>query len=75
MRGDDQTSANLLSYVDVEARVPTKRPLRIIRMIVNDVLVSLSPEFEAMYSRMGRPSIPAEQLLRALSNTGRFAVF
>jgi transposase len=66
MRGDDQTSGNLFSYIDIEDRVPAKHPLRIIRAIVNDVLVSLSADFEAMYSRMGRPSIPPEQLLRAL---------
>ena len=66
MRGQDQTSGSLVSYIDIEGRVPSKHPLRTIRRIVNDVFVSLSPDFEAMYSRMGRPSIPPEQLLRAL---------
>jgi transposase len=66
MRGQDQTSGTLFSYIDLEDRVPASHPLRTIREIVNDVLVSLSPDFEAMYSAMGRPSIPPEQLLRAL---------
>jgi len=66
MRGQDQTSGNLFSYIDLEERVPAQHPLRIIREIVNDVLASLSSDFEAMYARMGRPSIPPEQLLRSL---------
>lgn len=66
MRGRDQTSGTLFSYIDLEDRVPLNHPLRTIREIVNDVLVSLSSNFEAMYARMGRPSIPPEQLLRAL---------
>lgn len=63
MRGHEQTSGRLFSYVDLEERIPASHPLRTIREIVNDVLGSLSPDFEAMYSRMGRPSIPPEQLL------------
>lgn len=66
MRGEDRSSGNLFSYVDLEARVPVDHPLRIIREIVNDVLGSLSPAFEALYSHTGRPSIPPEQLFRAL---------
>ncbi len=66
MRGPDQTSGTLFSYIDLEDRVPATHPLRTIREIVNDVLVSLSSDFEAMYARIGRPSIPPEQLLRAL---------
>ena len=41
MRGSDKTSGSLFSYVDVEQRIPTKHPLRTIRQIVNEVLVSL----------------------------------
>ncbi len=66
MRGQDDKSSHFFNYVDLEARVPAKHPLRTIRSIVNDALVSLSADFEVMYSRMGRPSIPPEQLLRAL---------
>jgi hypothetical protein len=54
MRGSDATSGSLFSYVDLEDRVPAKHPLRTIRAIVNDVLVSLDAEFErlAMYARV-----------------------
>ncbi|VAV93229.1 hypothetical protein MNBD_ALPHA04-1486 [hydrothermal vent metagenome] len=66
MRGADQTSGSLFSYIDPEERVPLRHPLRLIREIVNDVLGSLTSDFEAMYSSMDRPSIPPEHLLRAL---------
>ncbi len=66
MRGQDDSSGTLFSYIDLEDRVPATHPLRLIRGIVNDVLSSLSGEFEAMYSSTGRPSIPPEKLLRAL---------
>ena len=52
MRGQDQTSGTLFSYIDLEDRVPANHPLRTIREIVNDVLASLSSDSEAMYSRM-----------------------
>ena len=66
MRGQDESSGNLFSYIDLEDRVPAKHPLRMIRGIVNEVLETLSGEFEAMYSYTGRPLIPPEKLLRAL---------
>jgi transposase len=66
MRGEDRRSGGLFSYVDLEARVPADHPLRPIRAIVDDALSALSGEFEALYSHLGRPSIPPERLLRAL---------
>ncbi len=66
MRGQDETSGSLFSYVDLEDRVPAKHPLRVILGIVNEVLGTLSGEFEALYSHTGRPSIPPEKLLRGL---------
>ena len=66
MRGEDQSSGRHFSYVDLEDRVPAKHPLRLIRGIVNDVLASMSGEFERLYSPTGRPSIAPEKLLRAL---------
>ncbi len=41
-------------------------PLRPIHTMVDKVLQELSPQFNRMYSKVGRPSIPPEQLLRAL---------
>jgi transposase len=66
MRGEDERSGTLFSYVDLEARVGQDHPLRAIRAIVNDALARLAGEFSALYSPMGRPSIPPEKLLRAM---------
>ena len=66
MRGGDERSGSLFSYVDLEARVGKDHPLRTIRMVVNEALAALSGEFSALYARMGRPSIPPEKLLRAM---------
>ena len=66
MRGEDRQSGALFSYVSCEARVPADHPLRAIRMIVDEALEVLSVEFEGLYAKIGRPSIPPEKLLRAL---------
>ncbi len=67
MRGSDQRSGSLFSYVDLEDRVRGDHPLRTIREIANAALGALSGEFEAIYAAgVGRPSIPPERLLRAL---------
>jgi len=66
MRGVDERSGALFSYVDLEARVPARHPLRAIREIANAALGDLSGEFAALYAALGRPSIPPEKLLRAL---------
>lgn len=66
MRGIDNRRDSLFSYVSCEARVPFGHPLRPIRAMVDEILEVLSPEFEGMYSKVGRPSIPPEKLLRAL---------
>ena len=66
MRGADYRNDGLFSYVRPDSRVPPNHPLRAIRQITDRALTALSPRFEAMYSAIGRPSIPPEQLLRAL---------
>ena len=66
MRGLDQRTGELFSYVDLEARVRRDHPLRAIRTIVNEALAALEPEFAPLYARIGRPSIPPEKLLRAM---------
>ncbi|RVV97933.1 IS5 family transposase [Mesobaculum littorinae] len=65
MLGIDATSGSLFSYVDLEARIPARHPLRKIRQVVNDALASLDAEFEALYTDFGRPSIAPERLIRA----------
>jgi len=66
MRGDDRQQAGMWSYISPEQRVPTEHPLRPIRAMVDAILADLSPTFATLYSRVGRPSIPPEKLLRAL---------
>src|SRR5471030_1251975 len=66
MRGEDERSGALFSYVDLEARVGQDHPLRMVRLIVNEALAALADDFSALYSRLGRPSIPPEKLLRAM---------
>ena len=56
MRGSDEQTGTLFSYVDVEDRVPADHPLRAIRTIVNEVLEGLNGEFARIYSDKGRPS-------------------
>jgi transposase len=62
MRGEDERSGSLFSYVDLEARIDQNHQLRMIRMVVNEVLAALAVDFSALYSRTGRP----EKLLRAM---------
>lgn len=66
MRGGDNRTEGLFSYVSCEARVPADHPLRPIRAIADEALEVLSAEFEGLYSKVGRPSIAPEKLLRAL---------
>lgn len=66
MRGPDHPQTALFSYVSIEDRIPSDHPLRAIQGLVNPILAALSERFEALYARLGRPSIPPERLLRAL---------
>src|SRR3989475_10310862 len=67
MRGDDQEEQGAMwSYVPMEQRIPADHPLRVMRSLVDAVLQELSPRFAELYSRVGRPSIAPEKLLRAL---------
>jgi len=66
MRGDDLHQTEMFSYISLEQRVPKDHPLRPIRKMVDEILVGLSPQFEKLYSKTGRPSIAPEKLLRAL---------
>jgi transposase len=66
MRGDDQQTGFMFSYLSPDQRVPADHPLRAVRRLTDGALDELSPRFAKMYSDLGRPSIPPEQLLRAL---------
>jgi transposase len=66
MRGNDPKQAPLFSYISQEERIAENHPLRRIRTMTDEVLKNLSGRFAKLYSHTGRPSIPPEQLLRAL---------
>ena len=66
MRGQINPQNTMFSYRSLEDRIPRRHPLRDIRKIVDKALAELSPTFDAMYARIGRPSIPPEQLIRAM---------
>ena len=66
MRGTDSRRDGLFSYVRADSRVPKDHPLRAIRRVTDAALGSLSPQFDALYCKEGRPSIAPEKLLRAL---------
>jgi transposase len=56
----------MFSYLSPEQRVPADHPLRAIRALTDDALRAMSRDIARLYAKTGRPSIPPEQLLRAL---------
>ena len=65
MRGRKERQAEMLLGVTPDELVPANHPIRAIRLLVDAVLAELSPQFDAMYERIGRPSVPPEHLLKA----------
>ena len=65
MRGDANQQATMLTAITPDAKVPQDHPIRAIKPIVDRALRELSPVFNAMYARVGRPSIPPAHLLKA----------
>lgn len=65
MRKTDVTQHSLYSYRTLEERIPDAHPLRKLRVLVDAILANMNDDFQALYSRRGRPSIAPERLLRA----------
>jgi transposase len=65
MRGMDHQQGHVFSYLSPEERVRKDHPLRAVRVMTGEIFREMSPLFDAMYARGGRPSIPPEKLLRA----------
>lgn len=65
MRGKPELQMAMLTSLSAEDLIPKEHPIRRIRRVVDEVLAELDGEFAAMYSRIGRPSVPPEQLLKA----------
>ena len=66
MRGSQDFQGAMFSYISLEERVPQAHPLRKLRAVVDALLSTMNREFEAVYARRGRPSVPPEMLLKAL---------
>jgi transposase len=65
MRGTDDKQATMFSIVSPERRVAADHPLRRIKAMADEILAGLTKTFDAMYSSVGRPSIPPERLLKS----------
>lgn len=65
MRGHESKQTSMLSIASPESRVRADHPLRKVKQLADEALTRLSPTFDAMYSGMGRPSIPPERLLKS----------
>lgn len=74
MRGDKEQQALVMVYITPDQKVPQDHPIRTLKPIVDRVLASLSPVFNRMYSKRGRPSIPPEHLLKASLLIGLYSI-
>lgn len=66
MRGIQSRQVRAFSYVDTESMIPDGDPIRKVKAVVDEALSGMEDVFKAMYAESGRPSIPPEQLIRAL---------
>lgn len=74
MRGKSKGQPDFLTVVNVEMRIPKTHPIRGMKRRVDEVLRRLSGDFQQLYGRIGRPSIPPEQLLKARVLMALFSV-
>ena len=65
MRGRKEPQVTLLAVIDLETRVPSEHPLRVIKKLADQALQALSPDLDRIYANVGRPSIPPERLLKS----------
>src|SRR5690242_8338399 len=65
MRGEQDSQVELLTTTSPGKRVPATHPIREIKRLADQALAKLDSTFDAMYSSIGRPSIPPERLLKA----------
>ena len=66
MRGSDERTGSLFSYVGIEGMLRSDHPLRAIRALTDETLAAMERELAALYSGIGRPSIAPQMLLRAM---------
>ena len=66
MRGKYSPQSTMLAFVNLDERVPPDHPFRVVKRVADDVLDCMSDDFDRMYSKVGRASVPPESLLKAL---------
>lgn len=64
MRGQIPSEPNFISLINVETMIPATHPIRKIKRLCDEVLVTMSKTFDQIYSGEGAPSIPPETLLK-----------
>ena len=74
MRGIDEKQASMVCLISPESVVPATHPIRRVKKLADEALAKLSPIFDAMYARGGRPSIPPERLLKSTLLMALFSV-
>ena len=74
MRGKAQIQPEFFTTINLNQRVPADHPLRDIKAQADQVLKRLSPLFDNLYAKEGRPSIPPEQLLKSRLLMALFSV-
>jgi hypothetical protein len=60
MRGQQERTNSIFSYIFTEDRIPTSHPLRQVRRVAVQALNRLNSTFCELYPEGGRPSIPQE---------------
>lgn len=65
MRGKTNSQRSLFFAINLEERVRADHPLRPIKQAVEVVLGDLTSLLASSYSKIGRPSVPPERLLKA----------
>ena len=66
MRGHKNIQSQLFFTIGVESRIRSDHPLRAIKARVDGILATMDDLFSSAYSKLGRPSVPPERLLKAL---------
>lgn len=66
MRSSEQKQPELFCTISIESLVPASHPLRALRQRADAALGKMDVDWDELYSQRGRPSIPPEQLLRAM---------
>jgi len=66
MRGTQDRQASMLALISIEGRIPSEHPLRGIKAMADRELLGLSRVFNQMYSKVGRPSVAPEKILKSL---------